>query len=97
MPPEFREQVWWRCSGASTKKRNASSVDQYQTILGTISTEPVDPAATDAHSMNVLQIEKDLERTFPTNSKFKNEEGIAALRRVLLAYGSSAKTNFIHI
>ena len=89
--------MWWRCSGASTKKRNASSHDQYQAILGTLSTEPVDPAAIDAQSMNVLQIEKDLERTFPTNSKFKNEEGIAALRRVLLAYGCWTKTNFTHI
>jgi hypothetical protein len=33
-----------------------------------------------------VDIEKDLRRTFPTNSNFQSELGIAELRRVLLAY-----------
>jgi hypothetical protein len=33
-----------------------------------------------------IDIEKDLRRTFPTNVNFQSEQGIAELRRVLLAY-----------
>jgi hypothetical protein len=41
---------------------------------------------------NAAQIEKDLRRTMPTNQHFQKEEGIDALRCVLLAYSERNKT-----
>jgi len=91
VPPELREQVWWRCSGAATKKRNAPAEEQYPHLVSKLPVEIADPHhssddANDANNTDACQIEKDLQRTFPTNSRFQNEEGIASLRRVLLAY-----------
>lgn len=40
---------------------------------------------------NANQIEKDLRRTMPTNQHFQKEEGIDALRCVLLAYSERNK------
>eukprot|EP00013_Stygamoeba_regulata_P021401 CAMPEP_0177665944 /NCGR_PEP_ID=MMETSP0447-20121125/21322_1 /TAXON_ID=0 /ORGANISM="Stygamoeba regulata, Strain BSH-02190019" /LENGTH=832 /DNA_ID=CAMNT_0019172067 /DNA_START=35 /DNA_END=2533 /DNA_ORIENTATION=- len=43
-------------------------------------------------SVHLQQIDKDLGRTFPNNRAFTKEEGVAALRRVLLVYSHFNET-----
>lgn len=78
VPIELRGRVWWRCSGAKYKKENTPEELQFENL--------VDIAMRKENSSVHQDIEKDLHRTFPTNANFEKEEGINALRRVLLAY-----------
>jgi len=76
VPPELREEVWLQCLGARDKKRSALPQDQYEAVLG----------RAEQSSEYFEQIEKDLRRTLPTNTHFQREDGLDALRSVLLAY-----------
>jgi hypothetical protein len=69
-------QVWLQCLGALEKKAAASPQDSYESVL----------RRAELSNTHSAQIEKDLRRTLPTNTHFQKEEGIDALRCVLLAY-----------
>jgi len=77
IPPGSRREVWLACSGALRKSQAAALEDQYEFLLATVEEEIPEMAHI---------IERDLARTFPTNYHFEKEEGITAMRRVLLAY-----------
>lgn len=74
IPNEMRGMLWQHFSGSRRKlKSNRLTYRELLSIL-----DQANPA--------LQQIERDLNRTFPGNSHFQKEEGIAALRRVLTAY-----------
>lgn len=80
IPEDLRGQMWRACSGADEMWADARNAGyQYDQILARAKQVP--PPDADV-------IERDLYRTFPTNSNFDNEEGIGALRNVLLAYST---------
>ncbi|ELR14392.1 TBC domain containing protein [Acanthamoeba castellanii str. Neff] len=72
--PDLRGKFWQGLSGANANK----SLFSYQSILLNCNRE----------TKHTVQIEKDLKRTFHGNEALgkSDEEGIAALRRVLTAY-----------
>ena len=76
IPPELRGSVWQVLSG-SDDRQAAHKVGYYEELVKKAET-------TDNGSM--AEIEKDLRRTFPDNHLYESEEGLAMLRRVLLAY-----------
>ena len=77
IPSSFRGQIWWVCSGGADKMKAASASQQYSSL----------PQAPDGENTPCAQdVEKDLRRTFPKNDNFTTEEGLAPLRRVLIAY-----------
>lgn len=79
--PDYRARVWYLCSGARDLEGKAQPHETYENILQEMAEDPV-PDDDQAK----IDIEKDLHRTFPTNTNFQKEEGIQALRRVLMAY-----------
>eukprot|EP01039_Chlorochromonas_danica_P005089 gene5090-5593_t len=78
VPPELRGHVWYACSGAEGKRRQARPEESYSHLVNLVSTLEGSQIAVD--------IEKDLLRTFP--ERINEEHGITSdvLRRVLLAY-----------
>ena len=76
IPPELRGSVWQVLSG-SDDRQAAHKPGYYEELVRKAE-------ATDNGSM--AEIEKDLRRTFPDNHLYESEEGLAMLRRVLLAY-----------
>ena len=76
IPPELRGSVWQVLSGSS--ERQAAHATGYYAEL-------VRKAESAEHG-SMAEIEKDLRRTFPDNHLYESEEGLAMLRRVLLAY-----------
>ncbi|GMI01480.1 hypothetical protein TrVE_jg10117 [Triparma verrucosa] len=93
VPLEMREQVWWLCSGASTKSRNAEANGEmtYRGILDFIEDQGKDENGL-ANVPVAMEVEKDLHRTFPNNSHFESEQGLSSLRTLLIAYGVRNKT-----
>jgi TBC1 domain family member 2A len=84
VPPEFRPDVWFACSGAA--QLQGSQDEHYYTGLvesfSRIDLEnPKDPKYVVAD-----QISRDLKRTFPFNCIIKSEFGQEKLRRVLGAF-----------
>jgi hypothetical protein len=77
IPSSFRGQIWWVCSGGAEKMTKAPPEAQY----GRLPQAPDGP-----HTPSAFDIEKDLHRTFPSNDNFTSEEGLAPLRRLLIAY-----------
>ena len=77
VPSIFRNQIWWVCSGAANKMKQAKPNEQYAALPK----EDLGDATPSA-----FDIEKDLHRTFPNNDNFSSSEGLAVLRRVLLGY-----------
>ena len=75
VPHELRGPVWQVLSGSN--ERQAAHPSGYYRQLVTESKEKSNCAT---------EIEKDLRRTFPDNHLYESEEGLAMLRRVLLAY-----------
>ena len=91
IPHELRGPVWQVLSGSID--RQAAHPSGYYKGLVKESEEKSSCAA---------EIEKDLRRTFPDNHLYESEEGLAMLRRVLLAYsvynptvGYAQSMNFI--
>lgn len=76
VPSVFRAQIWWVCSGGANKMADAPASQQYHALPKEAS--DLTPFAT--------EIEKDLHRTFPNNDNVSSKDGLALLRRVLLAY-----------
>ena len=92
IPPELRGSVWQVLSGSN--ERQASHKPGYYAELV--------KRAEAASNGCMTEIEKDLRRTFPDNHLYESEEGLAMLRRVLLAYslhnptvGYAQSMNFI--
>ena len=77
VPSSSRRDVWLTCSGALRKLNDASDSESYEGLTSKL--RQCSPKI--AHV-----IERDLTRTFPTNYHFEKEDGITAMRRVLLAY-----------
>lgn len=78
VPPELRGRVWYACSGASKKQRNATGTEQYSSVISQTSSIEGTQISAD--------IDKDLLRTFPEIIAESDQEMIQMLRRVLLAY-----------
>eukprot|EP00271_Cylindrocystis_brebissonii_P007501 TRINITY_DN21072_c0_g1_i1.p1 TRINITY_DN21072_c0_g1~~TRINITY_DN21072_c0_g1_i1.p1 ORF type:complete len:449 (-),score=102.27 TRINITY_DN21072_c0_g1_i1:1650-2996(-) len=76
VPPQLRPKVWLSISGAAKKVRCAPD-GYYQELLREV--EGRDTKST-------RQIENDLHRTFPGHPKLDTADGLAALRRILVAY-----------
>eukprot|EP01102_Stenamoeba_stenopodia_P000759 TRINITY_DN10709_c0_g1_i2.p1 TRINITY_DN10709_c0_g1~~TRINITY_DN10709_c0_g1_i2.p1 ORF type:complete len:573 (-),score=147.47 TRINITY_DN10709_c0_g1_i2:39-1757(-) len=74
IPDDMRGILWQQYSGSRRKYK--SNLLTYRELLN----------ANDGTSPAIQQIERDLNRTFPGNEHFQKEEGIAMLRRVLIAY-----------
>ena len=74
VPHDLRPKVWIAASGAASKKTRAPRA--YYKRLRSL---PVEKAVRD-------QVDIDLIRTFPENSRYNTEVGRETLRRVLLAY-----------
>lgn len=75
IPPEIRPWVWMEISGAS--KRKSSHHASYYSAMSRLGRH---------ESAYAHQIELDIPRTFPMNSWLQEEQGQAALRRILLAF-----------
>ncbi|GMH96228.1 hypothetical protein TL16_g13286 [Triparma laevis f. inornata] len=88
IPRDMREQVWWLCSGASSKSQLAEEKGEltYKGILKFIEESGKDENGL-ANVQVAMEVEKDLHRTFPNNSHFEAEEGLSSLRTILVAYG----------
>ncbi|XP_051742598.1 small G protein signaling modulator 3 isoform X2 [Ctenopharyngodon idella] len=82
IPHSMRPQLWMRLSGALQKKR--TSEISYREIVKNSSNDDT-TSAKQVLSLSVLQIEKDLLRTMPTNACFStlSSVGVPKLRRVL--------------
>lgn len=76
IPPTLRPRVWRAVSGAAKKKASAPENYYKELIKEVLGKET---AAT-------AQIENDIRRTFPGHPRIDSIEGLAALRRVLVAY-----------
>jgi len=76
IPTAYRALVWSRIS-LSSVHRAAYSSDYYTTLVTRINEIPRSVA---------IEIEKDVDRTFPEHEYFGMEIGIDCLRRVLLAF-----------
>jgi len=79
IPPSLRREVWLSCSGALSKQHGSAASDQYEHLVNLATRSSRRPEMAEI-------IERDLHRTFPTNYHFEDKEGIARMRRVLLAY-----------
>ena len=77
VPEEIRGRVWLSLSGADTL-RGKYPPRYYQELI-------VAPTFKE-QTVATGEIEKDLHRTFPGHRMFREEAGVAALRRVLVAY-----------
>ena len=80
IPPLLRSRVWLVCSGATGRWRQDK--DCYARMLRKYRRHGSDEDETAA----VIQIDKDLERTFPEHDEYQDKQGREALRRVLVAY-----------
>lgn len=69
--------MWLACSGGLSKSVNAPQGSEYEKLQEQVKNCPPELAGV---------IERDLTRTFPTNYHFEKQDGIHAMRRVLLAY-----------
>ncbi|CAI5505392.1 unnamed protein product [Closterium sp. Naga37s-1] len=76
IPPHLRARVWKAVSGAG-RKQAVAPVDYYQWLVEQTTGKETD---------HTLQIDNDLHRTFPGHPRMDTAEGLAALRRVLVAY-----------
>lgn len=81
IPTAYRALVWSRIS-LSSVHRAAYSSDYYTTLVTRINEIPRSVA---------IEIEKDVDRTFPEHEYFGMEIGIDCLRRVLLAFALHSK------
>lgn len=81
VPHELRRQVWLKSSGAADCKASSTSLEYYEIVIC------AEKLLHDSETM--LQIDKDLLRTYPTNIMFDqmSSEGTCRLRRILLATG----------
>eukprot|EP01088_Endostelium_zonatum_P017538 TRINITY_DN520_c0_g1_i1.p1 TRINITY_DN520_c0_g1~~TRINITY_DN520_c0_g1_i1.p1 ORF type:complete len:986 (-),score=239.91 TRINITY_DN520_c0_g1_i1:33-2990(-) len=75
LPMAHRAEVWLHTSLAKQKQRENEGM--YWRLL---------TLHKDDKSASVTQIEKDLDRTFPGHYVFSHPEGLAPLKRVLIAY-----------
>ncbi|BFZ61543.1 GTPase activating protein (GAP) [Saitoella coloradoensis] len=75
LPNKLRGEIWELCSGSMYSRWSHTGL--YQKIL-------LDNEG--RTSLSLEEIEKDLNRSLPEYAGFQNEQGIAALRRVLSAY-----------
>ena len=75
VPHELRGPVWQVLSG-SIERQAAHPSGHYRNLV----------KEGEERSSCAAEIEKDLRRTFPDNHLYESEEGLAMLRRVLLAY-----------
>jgi len=73
LPAEHRSEVWWSVLGCNVKQQEAPGM--YQQRLNE-----------ELLSNTRDEIERDLQRTFPTNRTFRTEAGRSKLRSVLHAY-----------
>jgi hypothetical protein len=77
IPPDLRGRVWSRMIGSAAKDKEPA--DYYQQLLV--------KAELPSNRSSIVQIEKDLHRTFPNNVVYEKEgSGIGMLRRILTAY-----------
>ncbi|GBF94787.1 hypothetical protein Rsub_07959 [Raphidocelis subcapitata] len=74
VPPVLRGWVWWHTSGAAAFRERYGH-GHYASMVAAGEERPC-----------VRQIDLDLPRTFPRNAWVSSPDGVAALRRVLLAY-----------
>jgi Rab-GTPase-TBC domain len=79
--PHLRGLFWQLAAGA--KSRSDRQEIRYGDLCRGLPPEE--------ESEHLQQIDKDLGRTFPNNRAFTKEEGVAALRRVLLVYRYTKK------
>lgn len=77
VPSSARRDVWLACSGALRKMNRACEGQSYERLTSQL--RKCSPKIAKV-------IERDLTRTFPTNYHFEKQDGITAMRRVLLAY-----------
>ena len=75
IPDSLRSMLWQSCSGSVFKR--IVEGDSYQNIL-----KEVQGVTTQA----TLDVEKDLQRSFPEHPVFQTQEGLDSLRNVLVAY-----------
>ena len=88
VPTEMREQVWRLCAGGSAKAEDAVRKGErsYEDLLAYVESRGVDESGLPRLEV-ASEVEKDLRRTFPNNSHFESEQGLGALRTLLVAYG----------
>jgi len=75
VPPELRKQVWMEVSGANDRRREFGPSHYHASVQAGRATSPF-----------VHQIKLDVPRTFPNCDWIQNDDGQAALRRVLTAF-----------
>ena len=83
MPPALRPRLWLHFSTAAAMRRDAGAGGAFEELLRGAPSRKEERAAFDAAAK---QIELDLPRTFPEHAAFASADGLAALRRVLLAH-----------
>eukprot|EP00004_Rigifila_ramosa_P008796 TRINITY_DN2015_c1_g1_i1.p1 TRINITY_DN2015_c1_g1~~TRINITY_DN2015_c1_g1_i1.p1 ORF type:complete len:382 (-),score=58.68 TRINITY_DN2015_c1_g1_i1:27-1172(-) len=77
IPPALRGEVWQTLVRHKLDAQHRSTTMSYAEILKKHEGQTNSDSAA---------IDKDLRRTFPSNERFESEEGLAMLRRVLIAY-----------
>lgn len=75
LPPEHRREVWWSVLGCEARKQR--SPEAYTCY-----------AQGNLKPKTAEEIERDLQRTFPTHRRFRAEKGQTELRNVLRAFAN---------
>lgn len=87
IPPELRGRVWQIISGSKQKKLRSRPHDYYHRLLDRArAIERERGRGSNVNPSTFTEIDKDVSRTFPDNALFESKEGLATLRRLLLAY-----------
>jgi hypothetical protein len=81
VPASLRPLLWQTFSGAKAMMEHSPS--DYSRLTASLTKEMRSSAVMAA---TADQVDKDLQRTFPTHDFFESKEGMETLRRVLLAY-----------
>lgn len=78
VPDELRGKVWWACSGGKQKMEAATTFEQFGALVQRFN-ELKD-------TQYEIDIEKDINRTYPNSTLLGKPQTLASLRKVLMAY-----------
>lgn len=86
VPFELRGRVWQLICGSKAKQGQFEPGHYLQLVERIEGMKKGSQTASKSSMAVYTEVEKDLHRTFPDNAHYKTDQGLATLRRVLLAY-----------